>query len=259
MRLLPRSREGRFAFGAVAVVVAVNLVTVAIDAFLPSPDGPPSSSFATAPRGMAAWAELLDRSGTEVRRLRERPSDATLPAEGTVVMLDPESFTRGQARALRRFAERGGRVVAGGAEPGDWLAELTGGDPPRWDDGGEPGARVLVPAPETGAAESLRTAEAGVWEDAGGALPLAAGDGRSDRRSSRRPAKAGSSCSRTRRRSRTGCSTRPTTPRWRSPWPGPARSPSSRPSTATARRPGSRRSPAASAGRSSCSPSAGWC
>jgi len=161
VRLLPRSREGRFAFGAVAVVVAINLVTVAIDAFLPSPDGPPSSSFATAPRGLAAWAELLDRSGTEVRRLRERPSDATLPAEGTVVMLDPESFTRGQAQALRRFAERGGRVVAGGAEPGEWLAGLTGGEPPRWDDGGEPGARVLVPAPETGAAQSLRTAEAG--------------------------------------------------------------------------------------------------
>ena len=54
MKLLPRSREGRFAFGAVAVVVAVNLVTVAIDAFLPSPEGPPSSSFATAPRGSRA-------------------------------------------------------------------------------------------------------------------------------------------------------------------------------------------------------------
>jgi hypothetical protein len=176
VRLLPRSREGRLAFGAVAVVVAVNLVTVAVDAFLPSPGGPASSSFATAPRGMAAWAELLDRSGAEVRRLRERPSDATLPAEGTVVMLDPDSFTRGQARALRRFAERGGRVVAGGAEPGDWLAELTDGDPPAWDDRGEPDARVLAPVPETGAAESLRTAEAGVWEKAGGALPLAAGE-----------------------------------------------------------------------------------
>ena len=67
MRLLPRSREGRIAFGAVAVVVAVNLVTVVVDAVLPSPDGPPSSSFATSPQGVAAWAELLDRSGSEVR------------------------------------------------------------------------------------------------------------------------------------------------------------------------------------------------
>ena len=172
MRLLPTSREGRFAFGAVAVVVAVNLVTVAVDAFLPSPEGPRSSSFATSPQGMAAWAELLERSGVEVRRLRERPSDETLPSEGTVVMLDPESFTGGQARALRRFAERGGRVVAGGADPGDWLAELTDGKAPDWDGGGDADARVLVP---TGAAQSLRTAEAGVWVDSGGSLPLAAG------------------------------------------------------------------------------------
>jgi Domain of unknown function (DUF4350) len=176
VRLLPRSREGRFAFGAVAVVVAVNLVTVGVDAVLPSPEGPPSSSFATAPQGIAAWAELLERSGTEVRRLRERPSDDTLPAEGTVVMLDPDSFTRGQARALRRFAEGGGRVVAGGAEPDLWLAELTDGASPSWEDGGDRDARVLVPTPETGAAESLRTAEAGVWAPAAGALPLAAGD-----------------------------------------------------------------------------------
>ena len=175
MKLLPESREGRLAFGAVAVVVAVNLVTVAVDAFLPSPEGPRSSSFATSPQGMAAWAELLDRSGTEVRRLRERPSDDTLPSEGTVVMLDPESFTGGQARALRRFAEGGGRVVAGGADPGDWLAELTDGRAPAWDGGGETDARVLVPAPETGAAQRLRTAEAGVWDDSGGSLPLAAG------------------------------------------------------------------------------------
>ena len=52
--------------------------------------------------------------------------DDTLPSEGTVVVLDPEDFSPGQARALRRFAERGGRVVAGGADPGDWLAALTG-------------------------------------------------------------------------------------------------------------------------------------
>jgi hypothetical protein len=186
VRLVPRSREGRLAAGAVGVIVGVFVITAAVDALLPSPEGPRSSSFATSPQGMAAWADLLERSGIEVRRLRERPSDATLPAEGTVVMLDPESFTRGQARALRRFAERGGHVVAGGARPAAWLAHLAGGAPPRWDDGGEPEARVLVPSPETGGATTLRTAEAGEWEAAGDKLPVvgsivlveAVGDGR---------------------------------------------------------------------------------
>jgi hypothetical protein len=169
------SREVRIAIAIIAVVVGVNLVTVVVDAVIPSPSGPASSSFATSPEGAAAWAELIRRSGGEVRALRERLSDDTLPSEGTVVVLDPDSFSTGQARALRRFAERGGRVVVGGAEPGDWLRELTTGEPPDWDRGGDLDARVLVPAPETGSAASLRTAEAGHWEGIGGALPLAAG------------------------------------------------------------------------------------
>jgi hypothetical protein len=172
VKLLPRTREGRLAAGVVAVIAGVFAITAAVDALVPSPEGPRSSSFATSPHGVAAWAELLDRSGTEVRPLRERASDDTLPADGTVVMLDPESFTRGQARALRRFAERGGRVVAGGASPGPWLAALAGGAPPRWESGGEPEARVLVPAPETGSATTLRTAESGRWAAAGDELPV---------------------------------------------------------------------------------------
>jgi hypothetical protein len=176
VRLLPERREARYVLAAVAVVVALNVIAIGVDALLPSPEGPPSSSFATSRQGMAAWAELLRRNGREVRRLRERPSDATLPTEGTVVMLDPESFTRGQARALRRFAERGGHVVAGGADPGDWLGALAGGAPLRWDEDGDSEARVLVPAPETAGAASLRTAEVGHWERAGDALPLVAGD-----------------------------------------------------------------------------------
>jgi hypothetical protein len=90
-------------------------------------------------------------------------------------MLDPDGFSSDQARALRRFAEHGGRVVAGGAEPGSWLDALMARDAPRWDDGGERRARVLVPAPETGSAERLETAEVGHWEAGGDALPLAAG------------------------------------------------------------------------------------
>ena len=174
-KLLPQSTEARFVLGIVVVVVAVNVLTVVIDAAIPSPEGPRSSSFATAPEGAAAWAELVRRSGREVRVLRDRVSDATLPEEGTVVMLDPDRFTRAQARALRRFAERGGRVVAGGSEPGDWLTELAGRGAPRWAEGGDESARVLVPAPETGSAASVRTAEDGHWEDVGSALPLVAG------------------------------------------------------------------------------------
>ena len=177
MKWIPASREGRLALGAVALVVGFNLLALIIDAVVPSPEGPRSSSFATAPEGVAAWADLARRSGREVRALRERPSDDTLPSEGTVVVLDPEDFSPGQARALRRFAERGGRVVAGGANPGSWLLGLTGESAmPEWERGGGDTARVLVPAPETGAARSVTASGDGHWGDAKGALPLVEGE-----------------------------------------------------------------------------------
>ena len=172
MRMVPRSTEGRAALGIAAVAVALIAVTVVLDALVPSPGGPRSSSFATASDGIAAWADLARRSGREVRALRERVSDATLPAGGTVVVLDPEDFTGGQARALRRFAEGGGRVVAGGRNPGPWIEELAAGL--EWERGGEEAARVLAATPETDDASELRTAAEGHWAEIAGTRPVAA-------------------------------------------------------------------------------------
>jgi hypothetical protein len=173
MRLLPRSSEARIVLGIAAVLIGVNLLAILVDAVLPSPEGPRSSSFATSRDGVAAWAELARRSGREVRALRERPTDASLPDGGTVVMLDPEEFTAGQARALRRFAEGGGRLIAGGVEPGIWLRGL--GPMPAWDSGGAEDARVLVPGPETAPAARVRTAGEGRWRSAGNARPIVGG------------------------------------------------------------------------------------
>jgi hypothetical protein len=175
-RLLPASTEARFVLGIVAVIVGLNLLAILADALVPSPGGPRSSSFATAPEGVAAWAELARRSGVEVQALRERPSDASLPVGGTVVVLDPEQFSSGQALALRRFAERGGRVIAGGLNPGTWLDVLN--PPPGWADGGGADARVLVPSAATGAAADVRTAGEGHWASPRDALPVVGAPGR---------------------------------------------------------------------------------
>jgi Domain of unknown function (DUF4350) len=156
-RLLPRSPQGRAVFAIVTLVAVLNAVAVAGDALFPSPEGPRSSAFATAPEGAAAWAELARRSGIEVRMLRSRPADDTLPAGGTVVMLDPQDVTGGQVRALRRFAERDGTVVAGGREPEAWLHELVD-DPPRWEDEAPRNASA-----QAGDAERVHTAGEGRW------------------------------------------------------------------------------------------------
>jgi hypothetical protein len=172
-RLLPQSFQARFLLGLLAVVVGLNAIAIGIDALVPSPEGPRSSSFATSPAGLAAWAELAERSGRRVDVLRARPSDASLPSAGTVVLLDPDEFTFGQANALRRFAERGGRVIAGGLEPDTWLSGL--GATPAWARGGASSAHVLVPSRLTGAAADIRTAGEGHWRTGRDALPLVSG------------------------------------------------------------------------------------
>jgi hypothetical protein len=166
---LPASPAARVVIVLVAALLAVNLLAALIDALAPSPSGPASSSYATSSRGLAAWAELERRSGVKVSALRKPPSAASLPASGTVVLLDPGNLAREEAAALRGFAERGGRVVAGGA-PGTWLdALLKTSATPDFDRDGADVVRRLIEAPETAGVARVRTAGEGRWRDAAGA------------------------------------------------------------------------------------------
>jgi uncharacterized protein DUF4350 len=173
VKLLPESRQARLAIGILTVIVAMNLIAIGVDALVPSPEGPRSSSFATSSPGLAAWKELAERNGRDVSVVRERLSDASLPSEGTVVVLDPDDFTRSEARTLQRFAEGGGRVVAGGLGPGSWIDVF--GARLDWERESDENARVIVPVPETGAAARVRTAGEGHWGAVRGALPIVAG------------------------------------------------------------------------------------
>ena len=129
---LPRSRAARAGLAVLAVLVAINVVGALIDALAPSPSGPSSSSFATTSEGLAAWGELARRGGVRVRALRDAPSTGSLPGGGTVAVMDADGLTGDEARALHAFAERGGRVVAGG-RPGAWTRTLLATqDPPAW-------------------------------------------------------------------------------------------------------------------------------
>ncbi len=175
---LPARAAPRALVVIAVVLVALNALAFAIDALVPNPSGPRSSSFATAPEGLAAWADLARREGRRVTALRRAPSDRTLPRSGTVVVLDPDVLLPAEARALRRFAERGGRVVAGGRLPGPWLPALLGNEAdPIWLDEAPGAARALLPAPETRGVRDVLTAGEGAWRAAGPALPaLAAGE-----------------------------------------------------------------------------------
>src|SRR5205807_4133661 len=133
------------------------------------PGGPTSSSFATAPAGLAAYAELLTRSGHPVSRLRSAPADARLDPSTTLVVLDPSAVLPADAAALRRFVTRGGRLVAGGSDP-VWVHALLS-RAPVWSENAPATARPLAQAPETTGVRSVATAGGGSWSAARGNRP----------------------------------------------------------------------------------------
>src|SRR5215216_4061174 len=156
----------------VALVLLFVAASVVIDRLAPTPSGPEGSSYATAPEGAAAYAELLHRAGHPVRRIRtpvaERPPDPG----STLVVLDPERVAPEESRAIGRFVRDAGRLVAAGALV-HWLARVFDA-PPAWAPAGPGRATVVVPAPETAGVGTVAFTEGGRWEALGGALPILA-------------------------------------------------------------------------------------
>ena len=115
----------RVVIAIVAILVGLNVASRAVKLAYPGKSGPPASAYATTEQGLAAFAELLRRDGHAVARLRERPSELDLdPALTTLVLADAGIVEDADARALRRFVERGGRLLVTGSAFG-WLRHLV--------------------------------------------------------------------------------------------------------------------------------------
>ncbi len=158
------------------VVVALVVLAVVIDAIIPGPSGPTGSSYATAPDGLAAYADLLARSGHTVSRLRITPSHAQLDPAATLILLDPTALEPADVTALRRFVSEGGLLVAGGQDPAPWLDRLLA-DPPTWGATGPTTVVPLIPAPDTAGVSEVIGAGAGSWSEPHATLPLLGASG----------------------------------------------------------------------------------
>jgi uncharacterized protein DUF4350 len=156
----------------VGLVVLFIVVSVVIDRIAPTPSGPEGSSYATAPEGAAAYAELLHRAGHPVTRVRTPVAERPLDPGTTLVVLDPEQVAPEEARAIGRFVRAGGRLVAGGALA-RWLGRVLD-VPPEWAPSAPGRATVVVPVPESAGVSSVAFAEGGRWDELGGALPILA-------------------------------------------------------------------------------------
>lgn len=104
-------------------VVALVVAAVLLGRAPQQPSGPPSSSYATTPDGLAAYATLLERAGHDVRRVRTPLDQRTPPRADTLVIVDGTRLDHDQETGLRRFLRRGGRAILAGtavtALPGD--------------------------------------------------------------------------------------------------------------------------------------------
>jgi hypothetical protein len=170
---VPRSRTTRIVLAVVGALVLANLVLATIERATGAPSGPPSSSYATAPHGLAAWAGLLEQHGHTVDQVREPISDTRLDPATTVVVLDAAEISPRDAEALAAFVTSGGRLVAGGRDP-SWLRMLMA-DPPVWSPEAIPAPAVVAPAPEVAGVRSVVVRDLSAWATTGAALPVIAG------------------------------------------------------------------------------------
>jgi hypothetical protein len=171
--MTPRWRIGAILLGG---LIGFSALANLVEHLTPKPHGPRSSSYATAPEGLAAYAELLADSGHSVRRVRSSPGDAGLDPASTAVLLDPDRMSDRDVQALRSFLGDGGRLVAGGAYPDRWLDKLLG-DAPTWSSRSAGRARPIVPAPEVVGVNEVESAGLGSWrDDTGQAVSVVAGD-----------------------------------------------------------------------------------
>jgi hypothetical protein len=175
-RLHPVVRAG------IVLVVLVVLVNVALSLLDSSTRGadetaPRSSSLSTGRDGIAAFAELLRRNDRGTDALRGSLADTPLEPGRTLVVLDPVGLDREESQAIRRFVERGGRLIAGGLGATGLLGELLD-EPPTWSGEGVPRAEAVGAAPEAAGLRSVRTAGSGSWADAGATTPVLVGGAR---------------------------------------------------------------------------------
>ncbi|MGH2808214.1 MAG: DUF4350 domain-containing protein [Actinomycetota bacterium] len=160
----------RWIIGILAVVVAINALLGLLDSAFGGPGGPRSSSYATAPEGVAAYAELLAHSGYPVTPVRGEIADATVAPGATMFVLDPGALPPDDLDALKDHVRAGGTLVIGGGAPG-WARELFEREPD-WTPSGAIAAEALAPVPETNGVMRVRAAGEGNWSDPGGGLPV---------------------------------------------------------------------------------------
>ena len=174
-----------------------GIVLAVVDRLAPQPKGPKSSSYATSPQGLAAYAAVLERNGHPVRRAAARRS----PTSRRATARRWSCSTRRRSSPRRRARSASGCRAGGHAGRGrrDRRVLARRGARRRRRSSTRTASSttsVLAPVPRPPASTQVRSAGNGAWDELGGALPVigprrrAAGrhraGGRGQRRADRR-------------------------------------------------------------------------
>jgi hypothetical protein len=157
-----------------ALLAFLNLALAVVDRTSGgSRSGPRSSSYTTAPDGLAAFEELLLEGRSVTRARRSLSSDRLDPAATVFVMdgvLPPE-----EVGALDTFVRSGGRLVAAGEGAGTWLGSLVSFEL-TWSEAPIGSARTFAPSALTAGITTVESPGPGAWVGTTRGLPVIGSD-----------------------------------------------------------------------------------
>jgi hypothetical protein len=163
-----------WAKAGLAVFAALVVVELTGDLIAPlgagGASGSTSSSYSTGGHGLAAYAELLSRSGHRVERASQSLDKLALSPDETLVAADT-ALDADEVQAVQQFVQAGGRVVLSGPLLARVATVLVAPDvrisaSPTGD------ARPLAPVPEVQGVSAVSSDDNGSWRSTGPALPV---------------------------------------------------------------------------------------
>ncbi len=170
-----RSLRSRIAIGTLAAVLVLYVVAQLAGAVLggSTPSGPTSSSYATTPSGLAAYASLLRNYGHPVQRIRTPLSRTDLPPRSVIILADPSSTVRSEVPTLRRLLHVGDTIVLTGARTIPAIQALLGAArSPTWSPNGSQLYHPVSPSIRAAGIHDVTTAGNGSWVYAHSTTPL---------------------------------------------------------------------------------------
>ena len=155
----------------VAALAGFIVLLEVLERVSPAPEGPRSSSYATSPQGLAAYASVLQRAGHPVRRLRTSVTDDAAPDRRDTDRARPGRDGARRGAGDRRLGAL--RRAPGGGRRGR-LRLARRGDRPRAGVGARrrDRARAAAPRDRDADVEEVRAYEFGAWHELGNTLPV---------------------------------------------------------------------------------------